>query len=61
MTSPSFQLLIQAVITVLAGLAFAKLVRYVRDRYVQIDPDEWFENLINQIPNDEETETNILF
>lgn len=60
--TPSFlQTLIQAVIALSIGLALAKFIRYVRDRYVEVDPDDWFDNLINKIPDDEETETNILF
>lgn len=55
MTPPSFELLAQAVITLLIGLALAKLIRYVKDRYVEIDPDDWFDNLINNIPSEETT------
>lgn len=58
--TPSFiQLLAQAVIALSIGLALAKLIRYVRDRYVEIDPDDqnnnWFNDaLINKILSTDE-------
>ena len=63
MTHYSFLTLIAlAAIAVLALIFVAKLLRIAMDRYVEIELEDqsWVDNLLNQILNDEETETNLI-
>ena len=56
------ELIALSVIALLIGIALAKFLRIAMDRYVEIELEDqdWVDNLLNQILNDEETETNLI-